>query len=123
MSVASDLVEHLRNHPGLSALVADRIYPRRMPDDATLPCLVYNRISTVPDIGLASVDLSPARFQFDAWSDRSQVATDVGDQLEDALNLVAIPTSIDRVLPDGRRDRYDNQADLHGETLDFLVFA
>ena len=122
MSTESTLVNYLQTHTGLAALVGDRIYPRRMPDETELPCVVYMRVSTVPDIGLNSIN-TRARFRLTPWAELATEVTDVATQLKDALNLATIPPDIDRVLPDGETDRYDNDALLYGQDLDFLVFG
>lgn len=38
---------HLKNNPGVAALVGTRIYPIKMPQDSPLPAVVYQRVSKV----------------------------------------------------------------------------
>lgn len=123
MSMETSLVEHLENHAGMAALIGDRIYPRRMPDETELPCVVYQRIGTTPDVGLGAVLQRRARFRFTPWAKLATEVTDVAAQLKDALELTRIPPDIDRILPDNEADRYDNDALLYGQDLDFLVFG
>ncbi len=123
MSPEAALVEVLENDPAVKALIAGRIYPRRMPDETELPCVVYLRVSTVPEVGLGSIDQTRARFRFTPWADRATEVTDVATAIKDVLTLVEIPPDIDRIIPDGETDRYDNDALLYGQDLDFLVFG
>lgn len=123
MSTESTLVEHLENDTALAALIGKRIYPRRMPDETDLPCVIYLRVSTVSEIGLDSVHQTRARFRFTPWADLATEVTDVATALKDALTLVEIPPDIDRIIPEGETDRYDNDALLYGQDLDFLVFG
>ncbi len=61
---------HLQTRASLVALVADRVYPRRLPSEATLPAIVYRRVGPT-DRGLSQTGadgLADARFQFDVWS-------------------------------------------------------
>ncbi len=46
----SVLVAYLEANPGVSALVAGRIYPQRLPPRVTLPAIRYQRISTRPEV-------------------------------------------------------------------------
>lgn len=123
MSTESTLVEYLENDTALAALISKRIYPRRMPDETDLPCLVYLRVSNVSEMGLDSVHQTRARFRFTPWAERATEVTDVAMALKDALTLVEIPPDIDRIIPEGEADRYDNDALLYGQDLDFLVFG
>lgn len=123
MSTETTLVDYLENTPAVAALIGDRLYPRRMPDETELPCVVYLRVSTVPEIGLDSVHQIRSRFRFTPWADRATEVTDVAQALKDALTLVRIPPDVDRIIPEGETDRYDNDALLYGQDLDFLVFG
>lgn len=79
MSVSAALYTILTGHPGLAALVADRIYPAAAPPDAVEPFVVYTLVS---DPRVSSHDgpsgLGRARYQFDCWA--GHTAAGVPDQ-------------------------------------------
>lgn len=122
MSTESDLVDALEADAAVAARFGDRIYPDRMPDNPTLPCIVYQRISTVPDVDLDAVTNTAARFQIDVWAKTRLETVDGAAEIHAALNYTAPGTAIDRILPDGWRDLYDDTAQLYRRSLDFLVF-
>lgn len=84
------VVAHLKAYAGLSALVGSRIYPLTMPQDATLPCVTYQRVSGIrhsamgQDTGLATVRLS-----FSCWAATYASAKAVAKQLRLALQRCA----------------------------------
>lgn len=71
--IATALFAHLSADAGVSALVGDRIYPQRKPQDAPLPAVVWHTIDTprVNTHGDAPGDdtLAHPRIQFDALSE------------------------------------------------------
>lgn len=84
------LASYLETYAGLVALIGDRVYPTRIPQGATLPCLTYQRISTprvmTNDDSGATGTLAHPRFQFDAWATTQKAAKAVTDQVRAALN-------------------------------------
>lgn len=121
MSAEADLVALLRASAAVAAIVGTRIWPVRMPDNATLPGVVYQRVSTVesPDLGARS--LRESRFQLDCWADR------FGDTVTTAAAVIAAldyksAASIDRILIDSARDLYDDAAMLYRRSVDVLIY-
>lgn len=84
------IASYLEGYAGLVALIGDRVYPMRIPQKATLPCLTYQRISTprilTHDTSGATGDLISPRFQFDAWAETAKSAKAITDQVRAALN-------------------------------------
>jgi hypothetical protein len=60
----------LKNNAGVSALVSSRVYPQKASQGVTLPCVVYQRLSTTDRLlyhnGKTNSALS--RFQIDCWA-------------------------------------------------------
>ena len=115
------LKAYLAGFAGLAALVtANRIYPGRMKQGSTLPCVVYNRISTssiqAHDSTGIGGDLSFVRMQFDSWADTALAAKGVADQIRAALNgkkgtvngitLQGVLAGDERFLPDPDPELY-----------------
>lgn len=121
MSAESSLVSHLVGHPGLAAIVGDRVYPSRIPDGGTTPCVVYQRISTSPVLASGSVPLRRSRFQLDAYADRYSSVVDVAAQLRAALDMAA-PAGLVASVPDTEDDQYDTDAALHRRRIDYYIW-
>ncbi len=47
--ISEELFAYLSSDPGVSALVGTRIYPERLPQEPTYPCLLYLRVDITPD--------------------------------------------------------------------------
>lgn len=91
MSVLEESVHsYLSTYSGLVSLISTRVYAFRFPQEATLPCVTYQRISTPRDLthdtaGIGS-DLAHPRFQLDSWADSYSSAKAINDQIRAALN-------------------------------------
>lgn len=77
--IATVVLEALKADSGVSAIVADRIYPDGLPTDAVLPALVVKLVSFVPDNELPAQ--STDRVQVSCISD-PQVVNGVKDPKE-----------------------------------------
>lgn len=98
MSIESALFTALTGNAGLSALISTRIYPDAMPQGATLPCIVYQRISTPRTQGFGStqaVIASRPRFQFSCWATTQASALAVCAALRTALLATSYPVTLE----------------------------
>ena len=98
MSIESALFTALTTYAGLSTLIAARLYPDAMPQGATLPCIVYQRVSTPRTQVLGStqaVAVSRPRFQFSCWALTASGALAVADQLRAALLATSYPVTLE----------------------------
>ena len=69
MRLEEAIARHLRAHAGLTALIAGRVYPVRLPPYATLPAVTYQRVGGRRYLAMgAPSGMAEARMQFDAWS-------------------------------------------------------
>lgn len=111
----------LTAHAGLSALVADRIYPMVLPQDATRPAVTYMRVSGARDLNInqASVDANP-RYQFDVWADSFEAAYGAAAQLIDAVGTVQSGSGVTvyGVAVVGDMDVYEPQTFLYRRVTD-----
>jgi hypothetical protein len=81
------LVAYLTTHPGLSALIGTRLYPRPLPQRPTLPAVTYFRVSGPRDLAHdGPVGLAHPRFQFDCWGADTLAAIQTANQLRLALD-------------------------------------
>lgn len=78
---------HLQSRAGLTALVADRVYPRKMPRTPVFPLVLYTRVGTARAASHSGPDgLAEPRIQFDVWAQDPDSADAVAEQLRLALN-------------------------------------
>lgn len=80
--MASDVGKALRtkllSYAGVSALVGQRMYPDALLQNATLPAIVYSKISTQRDHTTGDVTrLAHARFQLDCYGTSRDSSNDI----------------------------------------------
>lgn len=124
------LYSYLASYSGLTALVSTRIYPLRMPADATLPCVTYQRISTprtlTMDTSGATGDLTSPRIQFDAWDTTQSSVKAITDQLRAALNGKTGSTggvTIRASMANDEAATYESEAQLYRSRSDYIIFV
>jgi len=70
MPIERTLYDLLRQDAGVSATVADRIYPVRLPDEVILPALVYLKASCIRYASHGGPSkLASSRFQLDCYAE------------------------------------------------------
>lgn len=135
---------------GLAVLIGDRCYPNVLPEadsdvlaldengDASnvavnqvieLPAVRFVRVSD-PDVASVHSDSGAAgmaapRFQFDCYARTETEAKVVGEALRLAwenFRGVEAGVSIYRAIRADRRDGYEEELDLHRDTLDFIIW-
>lgn len=69
MTAEQALFELLTHDAGMSAIVGDRVYPVRLPDEVILPALVYMKASCIRYASHGGPSkLASSRFQLDCYS-------------------------------------------------------
>lgn len=83
---------------GLYTHIAARVYPEVLPQGATIPCLVYTRVSTPRTQAFGSaqtVIASRPRFQFTVWALTTASAISIADALVTQLRGSGYAVSIE----------------------------
>lgn len=125
--IESALYAFLAADAGVIAQVGDRIFPVRIPEGATLPALVYHKVS---DPSLHSKDgdmnLNRPRFQFTAWADKYADAKAAIKAVRTALQGYTGPTlqgvTVPEIICDSEQDLNDPQSLEFGASLDAIVW-
>lgn len=79
ITVGEGLRSYLLAAPAIAALVGTRVYPLRLPQKATFPAIVLQRISDVRWSHLRGAgSLARPRFQVDCWATTHLAATQLG---------------------------------------------
>lgn len=127
------LFSYLSGYAGLTAIIGTRVYPFRIPQNATIPCLTYQRMDT-PRIKThqssgATGDLAKVRMQFDCWAITYDSAKSIADNLRAALNgkTGSIGTAPNAVtirasLADNEIPEYVPDVDLHRVIADYFIW-
>lgn len=100
------LFTFLTSLPSIAALVGDRVYPRRLPQTADFPVIVYRRISTAGDLAHTGPSgiLTP-RIQLDVWAEDPDTADAVAEVLRRELDgyrgqMGDVPVGMVRIVND-----------------------
>ena len=74
MTIGAAIATALTNDGALTALVGDRVYPRRRPSDEALPCVVYTRVSWPHEYVQDGVTMTTPRYQFSCYATTAEEA-------------------------------------------------
>lgn len=108
MTIEAGIYAHLITNSGVAALVATRIYPLLVPQDATLPALAYQRISGPRDHSHSGPSgLVFARMQLTYVAASYDGAKSLGEAVRAALDGFSGTmgqVTVDACLMDNERD-------------------
>lgn len=103
------------------APVASRVYPTKLPQNATFPAIRYNRISALRDYTLTGPDCLPAaRFQVDVFADTFTESRSVWELLRKALDGFE-GSDIRYITLDNETEDYEDDTQLFRVIGDFVV--
>ena len=135
MTVVLDeaIIAYLKATAGITALISTRTYGMTIPQGATLPCLVVQRISTprtlTHDTSGATGDLVSTRFQFDAWAETQSSTKAICDALRAALNgktgstgAGAVTVTIRAALANEEAPTYEPEAELYRTRSEYIIW-
>lgn len=92
---------------------------------ASMPMIIYNRVSTVPINALGtSSTLASSRFQFDCYSKDSSQASDLASKIKASLDAffgTILGVTIGGIMMIDQFSIYESDAELYRETIDFNV--
>ena len=126
MSIGNSVYSLLLGNSGVTALVSDRIYPLRAPQDTAKPYVVFFVVSSEHDRHLHGPSgVVEKRIQVDAYADTYEAAHAVSEAIRRALNGYSgtpVATKISRISLLTERDA-DEGADtlLHRASQDYQI--
>lgn len=105
MSAAKAMRARLVNGDGVTALVGQRVYPGKAPQDAVLPYVVYHRISTTREATLSGpVLVGATRMQLDiiaaSQASAEQTASAIRSRLDGFAGVSAEVTILSSTVED-----------------------
>lgn len=118
MSFESALKSHLGADATLTALVANRVYPLTIPEKASLPAVVYQRVITAPENDIDGLDgkLLRIRVQITVWARTTDNARQIAEVIR--LRMQVAATSFSGVMLFDS-DTYDPTTGQPGVVMDF----
>ena len=89
MTLEEAIFDFMSTNAGIIAVVDDRIFPKRLPQNPTLPAIVFQVVSSVPnytmdqagDPPVAGETFTKKRVQFDLWTETYEGLLPVRDAL------------------------------------------
>ena len=122
MAIETELVDLLTGDAGIAAVVAARVYPLVLPQNPTLPAIVYQEVR---GLARAAADgdtgQRESRFLVSWWAS-SFAAIKVGKGLMLGLLSGYSGGSISRIEMDGIRDDYDPETGRFRQLVELLVY-
>lgn len=124
--IEDGLYAHLIAYAGLAALIGDRVYPLKAPQDAIYPLLNYQRISG-PRVHSHNgpSGLAHPRFQLTAWASSLIEAKLVVAQARaavDGFKGTMGDVDINGCFVVNEIDHYDPETERHGTTIDVIIW-
>lgn len=127
--IEAGLFAFLSADAGISAVVGTRIYPLRVPEDATLPALAYHKISGPSEHSKdGDMNLNHPRFQFTCWADKYADAKAGRTAVVAALNGFANGGTmggavvVEQVIVTDDMDLHDPQSLEFGASVDAIIW-
>src|SRR5262245_42213214 len=127
------IYSRLSTFAGLTALVAQRIYPIRAPEAVPMPLVVYQRISSYRWSAMkVDTGVARARMQVTAWATQATTAKSVKEQVRKALErwsgTVAGMVILDSYIADERdlfeetsQEAGQGETGAYGVSLDAMI--
>jgi hypothetical protein len=114
MGIETSIFSRLTDEAGdLYDLTAERVYPIRMPQNVTFPCVTYQRIATERYSAMgADTQLADSRWQFDYWATDPDAIREGADALRERLQrwTASSPVVIQDTFILSERDEFADEA-------------
>lgn len=124
--IEEGLLTFVKADATVGGLISDRMYGVKLPQQPTLPAIVFFRVSgerifdTDGETGLAD-----GRFQFDCWDDNLRGARELAEAVRKRLSGysgAAGGETVQGAFLENDQDLYDSELDAHRVMMDYLVW-
>jgi hypothetical protein len=125
MTLEEALKAQLVGYAELNALISGRVYPLVLSENATLPAVTYQRISTSALRHRNVASLGRVRFQVDGWTLKYSEAVSLRTHIRAALEgwqRDSLPR-VDVALLEDDRDLREPATGRYRASLDFMLLA
>lgn len=129
MNVAEALATEMRSDSGISTLVSTRIYPLTIPQDAELPAITYQEVSSVPEHVMGSDStVWQSRIQINVWdedySDCKSITDAVRILMQDFTGTFGggSGVTVSRIFWEDEMDMYEQGEKLYYTVIDIIIW-
>ena len=117
MNIQETIYEHLTTNAGVVALVAARVYPVRMPQEPTLPCITYQRISGPVEYSRDGPGLTESRFQISCWAETYAGAIALAAAVRSAIGIFPEVSFLEN-----QPDMYEPETSVYHIPVDVMIW-
>lgn len=119
MSAESTVFTTLRDDAGVGAVCADRIYPLKLPQGATLPAVTYQRITADHggSLGGDTSNCDRVYMQINCWASTFGSALALADAVRAAFQASSAKT-----MPIDTTQDYDDDVAMYRYILDYYIW-
>lgn len=96
------------------------VYTLSIPSNGTIPCIVYQRISTLPMRSHSGNYMERPRFQISCWGTTYAQAKTVSEAVKTALDLNQ--TNFELATKENEFDEKEVETNLYRKVLDFFIW-
>ncbi len=125
MAIEDGLRTHLIADAPVTALVVKRIYPIKLPQQPTYPCLTYEIVSDIPYRGLAGdADREVIRARVHCWAETYTVAIDLAAKVRAAVGDFSGTmgtTVVSSAKFETWNDIYEDVPEVYRRVADFML--
>lgn len=126
MSIEAALFTLLTTTPSIAAKVADRVYPKQLPQDPTTPAIVYHRISGPREHSHdGSSGLAHPRFQLDMYAGSYLEAKALADAVRvaiDGYKGTVEGVEIQAIFLENDDDGHDDELKVYWFQADYIIW-
>jgi hypothetical protein len=129
MTIEQAIFEALTEDSGVAAIVSRRVYPSLMPQNPTLPAIVYTLISGQQEESHDGPSgLARPRYQFDCYAETATGAFALSEALRLALHGFSGTlggsggVTCGGILFAGKRVLYESETRIHRVSIDYLIW-
>lgn len=126
MTIEGDVTQALKNYAPLDSIIGGRVWPSRMPPSGGLPCIVYQRISTVFQQSLGRhVVAEDVRLQLGVWAKTDdEAAAGAREAVQAVLTMPLHQTRhVKATLIDNEIADWEPSAKLHRRIIDIILVS
>ena len=125
MSIETDMVTYILTLTSITDLIGGRIYYQKLPDDPTLPAIVYNRISG-PRSRTHDGDsnLSKPRIQYSIWAETDTSVMALADAFENefkSFSGTAGSSTVYATIVENRLSLIDTESKFYHIPIDLMI--
>ena len=125
MSVEIDIRTYMLTKTAITNIVGSRIHAQKLPPEATLPALVYNRVSTQRTYSHSGdSNFTTPRIQYSCFAENYEGAKDLAEQIVSEMSGfsgTAGSSTIYSTFVEGELDMLDPESKLYFIPVDLMI--